>query len=292
MADLWAIGGAAALQKYAPTAAAALRGLVALWPELLTAQQLGTLRAVTAEGVGLAPLPMPPLAPRGPDDVPEIAVMAFAEQFAVDVTRIDASMRSAWSASLGAASFDGALAVYVADYVPRVRRILDELFGAGPWVDPELVSTRQSRDVLDSFTQEVALLDTLDPVTTELIRLRGARQHGCRVCMARRSLAAVREGADSAMFARIDRHRGSGLDLEQQAALALTDTIIWTPADPGAADLDLVREQLQPAQALEVVLDVMRNAANKIAVALGADAPENGDVQLFEIDAGGRLSFQ
>ena len=37
------------------------------------------------------------------------------------------------------------------------------------------------------------------------------------------------------------------------------------------------------------MLDVMRNAANKIAVALGADAAEVDGVQLFELDAPGDL---
>ena len=33
----------------------------------------------------------------------------------------------------------------------------------------------------------------------------------------------------------------------------------------------------------------MRNSANKIAVALGADAPEVEGIQLFEVDAAGDL---
>ena len=52
-----------------------------------------------------------------------------------------------------------------------------------------------------------------------------------------------------------------------------------------------VRRHLTEAQAVEVVLDVVRNAANKIAVALRADAPEVvKGVQLFTTDADGILS--
>ena len=52
-----------------------------------------------------------------------------------------------------------------------------------------------------------------------------------------------------------------------------------------------MREHLTDAQAVEVVLDVVRNAANKIAVALGADEPEVTEgVQLFVTDADGLLS--
>ena len=128
-------------------------------------------------------------------------------------------------------------------------------------------------------------------MTTELVRLRGARQHRCRVCMARRSLAAVYAGADAHTFRAVDDYRASGLPAAQQAALALTDAIIWTPSRLRRADLDAVRELLTPAQAVEVVLDVMRNAANKIAVGLGTDAPEVAGIQLFEIDEEGAIQF-
>ena len=109
--------------------------------------------------------------------------------------------------------------------------------------------------------------------------------------MSRRSLAALRDGADATMFQEVDDYRHSGLTDAHQAALALTDAMIWTPAYLRASDIEAVRTHLQPAEALEVVLDVMRNAANKIAVALGADTPEREGVQLFEVDDAGRLTF-
>ncbi|MCW2816271.1 MAG: Uncharacterized protein JWN84_3726, partial [Nocardioides sp.] len=87
----------------------------------------------------------------------------------------------------------------------------------------------------------------------------------------------------------VDHYRSSHLDSAQQAALGLTDAIVWTPAHLRAQDLDAVRAHLTPAQAVEVVLDVMRNAANKISVALGADAPEVDGIQLFDLDRTGTL---
>ena len=291
MSDQWAVGGASALQLTAPTAAAALAGLVAAWPEAVSEGQLHVIRTVAAEGIGLAPLRLPPTGPRREREEPQTAVMAFAEQFAVDVSVIDDELRAPWVAATGDALFDATLVVYVADFVPRVRSGLDALFGHEPWYDVPLSPTRHGRLVMDEFLREVALLDHLDPVTTELVRLRGARQHTCRVCMSRRSLAALREGADALTFDELDHYRASRLTPAQQAALALTDALIWTPADLRAKDVDAVREHLSPAQAVEVVLDVMRNAANKIAVALGADAPSVDGVQLFEIDADGLLHF-
>lgn len=291
MADPWSIGGAAALKEHAPTATAAIGGLVALWPEPLMEMQLATIRAVTAEGLGLTPLRRPPTGPRRSADVPAAEVMAFAEQFAVDVSVISDHLRSGWFSTFGPASFEATLATYVADYVPRVRVVLDRLFGEEPWFDEQLTKSQHGRVLMDAFIHEVALLDALDPVTTELVRLRGARQHGCRVCMSRRSLAAVRDGADATMFQEVDHYRQSGLTDAHQAALALTDAIIWTPANLRSVDLLAIRTYLSPAEVIEVVLDVMRNAANKIAVALAADAPEREGVQLFEVDDAGRLTF-
>jgi len=67
--------------------------------------------------------------------------------------------------------------------------------------------------------------------------------------------------------------------------------MIWTPTaipDDVVAD---VRRHLTDAEAVQVVLDVVRNAANKIAVALRADAPEVTEgVQLFTTDADGTLT--
>ena len=55
--------------------------------------------------------------------------------------------------------------------------------------------------------------------------------------------------------------------------------------------LAAVRAHLTDDQAIEVVLEVVRNSTNKIAVALGADAPEVTEgVQLFATDADGVLS--
>ena len=56
------------------------------------------------------------------------------------------------------------------------------------------------------------------------------------------------------------------------------------------ATLAAVRRELAAHEVVEVVLDVVRNAANKIAVALGADAPEVTEgVQWFRTDHDGQV---
>ena len=131
----------------------------------------------------------------------------------------------------------------------------------------------------------------LDAVATELIRVRGARQHECRLCKSRRSVAALDAGADEEVFEAVDAYADSDLPAATKAALALTDTMIWTPyAVPRRVATDAL-EHLAPEQVVEVVLDVARNAANKIAVALGADAAAVTDgVELFTTDTDGNLT--
>ena len=106
----------------------------------------------------------------------------------------------------------------------------------------------------------VARHDALDPTTTELVRLRGARQHDCRLCKSRRSVAAIEAGADEATFDAVDDYAESDLPAATKAALALVDAIIWTPTAIPDDVVARVRAHLTAAQAVEVVLDVIRNA--------------------------------
>ncbi|MEI5673585.1 MULTISPECIES: carboxymuconolactone decarboxylase family protein [unclassified Nocardioides] len=224
-------------------------------------------------------------------DVAAPAVVAFAEQFAVDVSVIDDAQRAAFLAATGPSAFAAVQRVYVGDVWPRVRAVVDAVLGPAGWPEPPAVEVADLWPLLDAFMREVARLDALDPVTTELVRLRGARQHDCRVCRSRRSVAALDAGASEATFDAVDRWSDSDLPAAAKAAFGLTDATIWTPYDVPADVVAAARAHLSDAQVVEVVLDVARNAANKIAVALRADAAEVTDgVQLFTTDAEGNLT--
>ena len=89
----------------------------------------------------------------------------------------------------------------------------------------------------------------------------------------------------------MDRYAESDLLEHVKAALALTDTMIWTPYRVPRDVAEAAKRHLTPAQVVEVVLDVTRNAANKIAVALGAGAAAVTEgVELFTTDADGNLT--
>lgn len=224
-------------------------------------------------------------------DAGDPAVVAFAEQFAVDVARIDDDQRQAFLAATGAEAFGAVQRVYVDDVWPRVRAVLDATLDATAWTEEPQQEVDDLWPLLDDFMKAVARLDALDPVTTELVRLRGARQHDCRVCSSRRSVAALEAGADEGTFDAVDRWPDSELPQRAKAALGLVDAMLWTPSAAPDEVVSEARRHLTDAQVVEVVLDVARNAANKIAVALRADAAEVTDgVQLFTTDADGNLA--
>jgi len=226
-------------------------------------------------------------------DLGHDAVAEFAAQLALDVASMDDVQRGAFFAAVGDQAFAVVQRIYVHDFVPRVQRVLDEVFGTSDWsATPALVEPVETRyddnqtwPLLEEFMVAVARLRNLDARTTELVRLRGARLHDCAVCKSRRSQDAIDAGADSDEFAAVDAWESSDLSASAKAALGLTDAMVLgvpVPAD--------VREVLTDAQVVEVVLDVMRNAANKIAVSLGADAATVTEgVELFTTDADGTL---
>jgi alkylhydroperoxidase family enzyme len=133
----------------------------------------------------------------------------------------------------------------------------------------------------------VALGSALDPVTTELVRLRGARAHQCRVCQSRLSLRALDAAGDASIFEADD---GGARSDRERAALDLSDALITQPTAIDDASARRFHEQLTDAEITEIVLDVVRNATNKIAVALGGDAPEVTEgIQFYDVDATGEV---
>lgn len=228
-----------------------------------------------------------------PPDLSDPAVAELAEQFALDVASVDGTQRSAFFAATGDQAFAVVQQIYAHDFEPRVRAVLDAVFGSGaePAGTPVVPVETDTWPLLEEFMVAVARLRTLDPTVTELVRLRGARLHDCAVCKSRRSQDAIAAGADDTTFAAVDSWGTSGLPAPTKAALALTDALVLTPYDVPAEVLAAVRAELEPAQVVEVALDVMRNAANKIAVSLGADAATVTDgVELFTTDADGNLA--
>ena len=64
--------------------------------------------------------------------------------------------------------------------------------------DPELAS------LMSAYQDAVVRSSLLDPVITELVRLRCARQHDCRICQTLRLADAADLGLDADMAAKVD----------------------------------------------------------------------------------------
>lgn len=156
-----------------------LTQLVALSPG--DGRLAGLVRRVCAQTLSLPPLPSA-VEVSEPASEAEAVVAEFAEQFSVDVSAITDEQRSRLWKQLGDSTFGVVTQIYIADFVPRVRAGLEAL-GVGSehlgWVTGAIAwdhTTEPSDVVFNKFLPAVARMRALDPVTAELVRLRGAAQ--------------------------------------------------------------------------------------------------------------------
>jgi alkylhydroperoxidase family enzyme len=258
----------------------------------------GLVRRVCAQTLSLPPLPSR-VEVDEPASEAEAVVADFAEQFSVDVSAITDEQRSRLWKKLGDGTFGVVVQMYIADFIPRVRAGLEAL-GVGAeylgWVNGPITwdhTTEPSDLVFNEFLPAVARMRALDPVTSELVRLRGAAQHNCRLCKSLREGTALDAGGSEELYGDIERYENSPvLTQRAKAALRYTDGLIWTPAHLVADVAAEVRSRFSEAEAVELTFDVMRNASNKVAVSLGADAPrvEQG-TERYLLDADGQTVF-
>jgi hypothetical protein len=146
---------------------------------------------------------------------------------------------------------------------------------------------------IDGFYRAATRLSLLDPVVTELVRLRCARRHDCRICKAVRLRDAHRVGVDEEMTAKVDFYEDSDLDESVKAALAYTDAFVNQPSSIDPALAARLAAQFSPDQIVEISLDIMKWSTQKIHVTLGLDLMAGVDVDsgvptFFEFDSDGR----
>ena len=276
-----------------------LTRLVALFPGSPGDARIAALiRKVCAQTSSLPPLPAC-VEVADPESEVELAVVEFAEQFSADVSSITAEQRSRLWKQLGDRTFGVVVQIYIADFIPRVRAGLEAL-GVGSqylgWVAGPITwdhTTDLSDAVFNDFLIAVARMRALDPITAELVRLRGAAAHKCRLCNSLREGTALDAGGSETLYEEIDRFESSGLlDDRAKAALRYADALIWTPAHLVADAVAEVPSRFSEAESVEVTFDIMRNASNKVAVSLGADAPRvQSGTERYRINAEGQTEF-
>jgi len=272
-----------------------LARLLALSPDGST----GRINALVRRACGRA-VSLPPLDAEAEVDEPcseaEEAAVDFAEQFSVDVTGIADDQRRLLLKTLGDEAFSAVVLMYIADFGPRVIAGLealglgDELPGTNGWDH----QTDPADAVFNGFLPAVARRTALDPLTAEIVRLRGATQHQCRLCNSLREASALEAGGSENVYDDISSYETSTrLSDAHKAALRYVDALIWSPAEITPEVAAGMRMHFSVEKATEVTLDVMRNASNKIAVAMAADAPrvEQG-TERYRILADGSTEYE
>lgn len=253
------------------------------------------IRLTCGRALSLTPLPVRVDLADGRSDA-ELVLTAFAEQFSTDVTGIGDNQRRCLTEAFGANAFRVVVAVFIADFVPRVWAGCEALGLGRPGSVSEVAWDDDGdpvEQVLGGFVPAVARLRELDAVTTEVVRLRGAAAHYCRLCQSLREGHALDDGGSEDLYRQIeDFETAADLSEAHKAALRYVDALIWSPAQISDEIVDGVHQHFSEKQAFELTLDVMRNAANKIAVSLAADAPRVAEgIERYEVDEAGQTVF-
>jgi AhpD family alkylhydroperoxidase len=241
-------------------------------------------------------------------------VVEFAEQFVIDVGGTTGEMRDGLTARFG---MDGAralvTAIYVVEFTQRLQliaaRLLDAALAAIPagsctaadflmadFVAADFAGADASAaGLLDAYQAAVVRGSALDPVTTELVRLRCARTHHCRICQTLRLADSRAAGVDEDMTAKVDFYERSDLPERAKVALRVTDAFITRPELLSDVVAGQARASFGSAELASLCLDITKWSTQKIKVALGTDGADRLEtdadgVALFGFDADGQAT--
>ena len=219
------------------------------------------------------------------------AASTFGQQMVADVASMTDQQRQAGLAELGASAVDYAYALWALDAGTRARAAFTQLRAETVLTDPFVAMTAGYEPdgalahVQDQFMREVAKLAAVDSVTAEVLRLRGASAHACRLCQSARNLSAIKQAGGVEYFDAIDPDGDNTLSDRHRTATRLADAFIWQPMSWPDGLAAAVGAHFSDTEAAEMVFDLMRNSSNKIAVAFAADAPHvDGGVEFNDID--------
>lgn len=237
-----------------------------------------------------------------PDDPAVGDCTEFAEQFVLDVAGIGEAERDLLRRHVDEPRMaDVVRALYVVEYALRLELVSARLF-EGPVVarpvpagDRLADASAALRAALAHYQDAVVRGAALDPVLTELVRLRCARTHNCRICRTLRLADARKAGADDAVTAAVDRYETSALPDRIKAALRVTDALITLPASLSPEAVAAARALLTADELAELCLDVSKWSTQKVHVALGTDAADrlpvdDQGVSWFRFDVDGQVA--
>ncbi|MEX1217379.1 MAG: hypothetical protein WEA11_02525 [Acidimicrobiales bacterium] len=204
------------------------------------------------------------------------AALALTEQFVLDVTGVLVGPLAAAAESLGTELGPFVQGLYLLDVGQRVGVVLGALSGqtitSDSWawgVQGEVPNDPMV--AIMSMLAAVGRLQVVDPVTKELVRLRGARLHQCRRCQSVRSVAALNSSANTDVFDVDDPESIQELSVGTQAAIDLVNATFLGPPNIDQGLIARLTQSYNSEELVELVNYLMRNACNKIPVAFGVD---------------------
>ncbi len=228
--------------------------------------------------------------PAEPTDARGKALATFVDQFVIDVSGIDDALRGRMFEHLGADALGFAQALYVIDLGIRRRIVIERLGPIAPLevADVDVPAELAVWPAIENYLRTVARMKALDPVTAELVRLRGAAAHQCRICKSRLSVQAVEALGSAEPFESIVASRPTDLAPRHAAAVQFVDVVVTLPTGLDATMAATLHSFFSTEELHEMLHDVVRNSANKFAVAVGGDeAVVSEGVEFYDLDAEG-----
>jgi alkylhydroperoxidase family enzyme len=228
--------------------------------------------------------------PTEPTDARGRALATFVDQFVIDVSGIDDALRARMFEHLGGDALGFAQALYVLDLGIRRRIVIERL---GPIAPLEVDGVDVPAELLlwpaiENYLRTVARMKALDPVTAELVRLRGAAAHQCRICKSRLSVQAVEALGSAEPFESIVASRPTELAPNHTAAVQFVDAVVTQPTGLDATLAATLHSFFSTEELHEMLHDVVRNSANKFAVAVGGDEAAVAEgIEFYDLDAEG-----
>ena len=227
------------------------------------------------------------------------AACRLADQFAVSVDGISEPQIAELVAEAGSEAVNALVnALYLIDMALRLEAVAPVvLAGAGGSApaDSGAVAPGDGEatiaQAIADFAAAAVLADGVDSITSELVRLRCAQIHHCRLCGSLRQRSALDAGFDEDMATRVARYEEGGFSAAAVAALKLADTLIMFPADADASLRDELEEHFAPAQIAEICFDVVKWSQQKALVATHIDAPPWEGVHVLDFDGEGHPVF-
>src|SRR5262249_51809349 len=145
------------------------------------------------------------------------------------------------------------------------------------------------------FYSSVGRLDGLDPVLLELVRIRCARTHDCRMCKASRYLPAFDAGLDEQSLTSVDFYESSALPERARVAWRRPDQFVTRRGEIDPVLRRALHAHFTEREIVALSLEIAKFSIQKQLITLGLDVMPDVDmdheVAWFEYDASGQIAY-